>query len=94
MADHAEVSFAFGDLEKTMNEPAVCPKCGGAMARGFIPDFGARGIVAEIWVEGRPQKSFWHVTKVSDEKSLPIASFRCSGCGYLESYARPEFGTE
>jgi len=28
------------------------------------------------------------------EGVLPIGTFRCSGCGYLESYADPRFDAE
>ncbi len=40
---------------------------------------------------GAPQKSFWAGTKLPEEKQIPVGTFRCSRCGFLESYARPEF---
>jgi uncharacterized protein DUF6487 len=69
-----------------------CPKCGGPMAQGFIVDFhqgGSRRVSS--WVEGAPQKSFWHGTTAPDLRGVPIGTFRCETCGFLESYARPEF---
>jgi hypothetical protein len=69
-----------------------CPKCGGRMTQGFVVDFhqgGSRRVSS--WVEGAPQKSFWHGTTAPDMKGLPIGTFRCEGCGFLESFARPEF---
>ena len=69
-----------------------CPKCNGGMVQGFIfdrADGGRRSVIN--WVEGAPEKSFWTVTSVPKQNCLPVATFRCSVCGFLESYARPEF---
>jgi hypothetical protein len=46
------------------------------------------------WVEGAPEKSFWHGANVPADKRVPVGTFRCSACGFLESYARPEFAAE
>jgi predicted nucleic-acid-binding Zn-ribbon protein len=71
-----------------------CPKCNGHMEQGFVLDntYGAR--VVSQWAAGAPQKSFWSGTKLPDEKLIPIGTFRCSSCGYLESYARQEFAAQ
>lgn len=50
---------------------------------------GARSV--GHWVPGPPEKSFWRGTKLPDEELIPIGTFRCGSCGYLESYARAEF---
>lgn len=69
-----------------------CPKCNGDMVQGFIFDREHGGVRRVInWVEGAPEKTFWTLTKVPAEKCVPVATFRCSVCGFLESYARPEF---
>src|SRR5438046_1565611 len=70
---------------------ATCPKCQGVMVQGFVPDFAHSGVIVEVWVEGPPQKSFWVGTKIPVLDKLPIATFRCETCGFLESYARKEF---
>jgi hypothetical protein len=64
------------------------------MDQGFVVDdtYGARSV--SQWVPGAPLKSFWTGTKIQDEKILPIGTFRCSSCGYLESYAQWEFGAK
>ena len=62
------------------------------MVRGFTPDFAHSQIVVSKWVEGEPEKSFWLGTKVPSERCMPTATFRCSTCGFLETYASPEFG--
>jgi Domain of unknown function (DUF6487) len=71
-----------------------CPKCQGEMEKGYIADFkegaGAiegAGAVVSRWVEGEPEKSFWTGVKLRDRKQKEIKTYRCVGCGYLESYA-------
>ena len=79
-----------------MNTSAsVCPKCGGEMCQGFILDLahGAQRVVSQ-WVPGVPEKSFWMTTKLPDEGLVPVAAFRCGGCGFLEHYARDEFAAK
>jgi hypothetical protein len=55
------------------------------MESGFILDQGYQIQHVSQWVEGTPQKSFWFGIK--SDVTLDVASYRCSGCGYLESYA-------
>jgi hypothetical protein len=69
-----------------------CPKCNGDMVQGFTFDREQSGIRrVSSWVEGAPEKSFWTGTQVPAEKCVPVGAFRCSVCGFLEFYARPEF---
>lgn len=76
-------------------EPTRCSKCNGEMVQGFIVDHHAGGKrLVSSWVEGAPEKSFWHSTNVPAEKCVPVGTFRCSACGFLESYARPEFAAK
>ena len=37
--------------------------------------------------EGPPEKSFWTGTKTRGKKQVQVLTYRCSSCGYLESYA-------
>jgi len=64
------------------------------MEQGFVLDntHGAR--VVSHWVPGAPLKSFWTGTKLPDEKVIPVGTYRCSSCGFLESYARHEFAAK
>jgi hypothetical protein len=65
------------------------------MVQGFMVDFHAGGARLVInWVEGPPEKAFWVVTKVPTDRCIPVGTFRCSSCGFLESYARPEFAAK
>jgi hypothetical protein len=58
------------------------------MEEGFIKDDTRGGVHVSSWVEGAPEKSFWVGTKTRGRKTMPVATFRCSRCGYLESYAK------
>ena len=76
------------------NSPQRCPKCGSEMEQGFVLDVTHGGHIVSQWVAGAPIRSFWVGTKLPDEKLVPIGTYRCSSCGYLESYARPEFSAK
>lgn len=69
----------------------LCPKCGGRMQQGFILDntHGAR--LVSHWAPGAPLKSWWAGTKAAERELVPVGSYRCAGCGFLEMYARKEF---
>ena len=73
-----------------------CLKCNGEMVQGFI--FGREGPnrIVSTWVEGAPRKFGWlfQQVEVPANKCVPVGVFRCSACGFLESYARPEFAAE
>ena len=77
-----------------MADSTICPKCSGVMVRGFVADFSFHQVAVSTWVEGPPRASFWKGTEFPAEKSLPIGAFRCSECGFLEYYARPEFAAK
>ena len=64
------------------------------MIQGFLADFAQSAVIVETWVQGPPQKSSWTGVKVSPPNELPVATFRCESCGFLESYARKEFAAK
>ena len=73
-----------------MTQPMTCPKCSGHMEAGFILDRGAGAANAQAkWLEGVPTPSFWpgDRVKMQGRRPLPVITFRCDGCGYLESFA-------
>jgi len=75
-------------------EAIRCPKCNGVMVQGFVIDWqGSKFSRVSSWVEGAPGKPSWFgmTVPVPREKCIPVGTFRCSVCGFLESYARPEF---
>lgn len=87
-----------GDINKKVIQ---CPKCNGGMVQGWISDLiGDDRRRVSIWVEGAPTKPGWFKrvfgtgVPVSGEKSIPVGTFRCSVCGFLESYANTEFAAK
>lgn len=67
----------------------TCPKCAGDMQRGFV--FGYQDGQLRFppyWAAGVPQWSFWMGIKRPRGKLIPVGTFRCSSCGFLEEYAR------
>jgi hypothetical protein len=73
-----------------------CLKCNGEMVQGFIFESQGPGRMVSTWVEGAPKKKkiFWKIFWVPADKCVPVGTFRCSACGFLESYARPEFAAK
>jgi hypothetical protein len=71
-----------------------CPKCKGEMELGFVLDNSHAVRIVSQWMPGPPQKSFWTGTKAPDDQLVPIGTFRCVACGFLESYARQEFAAQ
>jgi hypothetical protein len=68
---------------------STCPKCQRAMEEGFLLDKGHMNVASTAeWLEGAPESSFWTGLKTRDRERLSVRTFRCTGCGYLESYAR------
>jgi phage FluMu protein Com len=65
-----------------------CPKCGKEMEEGFIADYTHGAVLVSKWVEGEPEKSFWLGTKMRGKENMKVKTYRCRGCGYLESYAK------
>ncbi|MEJ7863322.1 MAG: hypothetical protein WKF90_16955 [Pyrinomonadaceae bacterium] len=69
-----------------------CSKCTGEMVEGFTVDYDYGSIRPSDWVEGQPIKSsFWcGGTKINDKQVFVTKTYRCSDCGFLESYATEE----
>jgi hypothetical protein len=60
------------------------------MSEGFIIDeaHGTRRV--SRWQPGKPIKSIWTGIKQNKAHQLPVATWRCDRCAYLESYATRE----
>lgn len=66
----------------------VCLRCDGRMVEGFIPDRGSESIPdTQKWVAGSPERSFFSSLKLKGRDVLVVVTYRCSRCGWLESYA-------
>ena len=72
-----------------MTQPMICPKCSGEMENGFMIEHGyGPGEQQVRWVEGKPIPRFWsRGVNLEGREPLPVTTFRCEGCGYLESFA-------
>ena len=66
-----------------------CPRCSGSMEPGYVIDvsYGKTGV--SQWVAGEPETSWWMGggLKLRGKEQLPVTTYRCRRCGYLESYA-------
>lgn len=69
-----------------------CAKCDGAMGEGFVIDSTDYAARVARWVEGAPAYGLLRILKTRGRRELPVRTFRCTKCGYLESYAKPERG--
>ena len=66
----------------------ACPRCGKAMEQGFILEKGdSNSATVSAWVEGAPEIRRWTGLKLKNRRVIRMQTFRCKGCGYLESYA-------
>lgn len=65
-----------------------CPRCRADMEEGFVADKAHYSVPeTQKWVEGAPERSFWAGIKLKDKEIFSVRTYRCSKCGYLESYA-------
>ena len=71
--------------------PTSCSRCGGSVEQGFVLDESYAQRKPSKWIEGEPEYWMWNL-KVRGKRQIEIASYRCTQCGYLESYARDTSG--
>jgi DNA-directed RNA polymerase subunit M/transcription elongation factor TFIIS len=58
------------------------------MELGYIIDHTQHGSsVVQTWFAGKPEKSFWTGLQTEKRDHRQVVTFRCTRCGYLESYA-------
>ncbi len=73
------------------DETKRCPKCKSAMEPGYLVDrsWAAAPVNRQVgWARGEAERTaFGNVRPTSGLDAIPNVTFRCSGCGYLESYA-------
>jgi len=65
----------------------VCPKCQRPMERGYIADVGRNKVIQGRWSRGEPIRNFFGGIKWREKETIPVVTYRCTGCDYLESYA-------
>ena len=66
-----------------------CAKCGHRMEAGFVLGHAHGAVAQSSWVDGTPTPSFWTGLKLTGHQLVPVTTYRCSRCWYLESYAAP-----
>ena len=60
------------------------------MEAGFVLDHQAHAYGTQsAWIEGAPERAFWTGVKLKGRQRLPVTTYRCPKCGFLESYAPP-----
>jgi hypothetical protein len=81
LASHAHTQ----DTQQAESTSLICPKCKGSMERGVSLDY---------WSESFSMQSEWALQVPTGHlfKALPkgtrVTTYRCTECGYLESYAK------
>jgi hypothetical protein len=65
----------------------TCPKCQARMEEGYVVDSVHARWVVSTWIEGAPEKSRWTGLRVKRRRVLNTESWRCTACGFLETYA-------
>jgi Domain of unknown function (DUF6487) len=71
--------------KQVQSQVLTCPKCKGQMESGTILDYWSNQTWNQSqWALGTPKPSFFS----GAPKSRNVFTFRCTTCGYLESYAR------
>jgi len=63
-----------------------CPKCQHSMTVGLVLDHKDGGRRVSSWLEGAPVRSMLMGLKLG-RKPIEIQTWRCTRCGFLESYA-------
>jgi hypothetical protein len=57
------------------------------MEPGFVVDRAHHSSYrVQTWFEGQPEKSFWNGLKTKGRRHCEVRTFRCTRCGFLESY--------
>jgi hypothetical protein len=59
------------------------------MTAGVVLNGLQGGQLMPCWVEGIPDQNFFGNLKLRNRQTLPVTSFRCQACGYLELFAPP-----
>ena len=64
-----------------------CPRCKGSMEEGLVVDETHHNRAAQPhWVPGPVAHGFWGL-KLSGKRRHPVTTWRCTQCGYLQSFA-------
>ncbi len=70
-----------------MLDEIKCQKCGGSMTKGFVMELPTGKPAVTKWVEGDIEKSLLTGIKFLGKRQIPLTTYCCENCGYIESYA-------
>lgn len=73
-----------------MKGTVECARCHAQMESGWVPDNTQGGLLRENWCLGEPQPSWMGFKVEKRDRVIPVTTFCCPNCGYLESYAIPQ----
>lgn len=57
------------------------------METGFLLDHTHGGTTQSSWIDGHPKRSFWVGLDLKGRRRLRVTTYRCTRCGFLESFA-------
>ena len=69
-----------------MTQDLKCTKCNGQMNEGLVVDFNYTGAIPSMWVEDQAQINGSNM--MNGKRKIKTVTYRCTDCGYLDSYAR------
>ncbi len=64
-----------------------CSKCKSDMQQGLLVDLSYAGILRSMWVEDQAASTVVAGIPDSDKRKVKTITYRCSHCGFLDSYA-------
>ena len=64
-----------------------CSKCNSDMQQGVVVDLSYAGILRSMWVEDQADKNVAG-TADTHKRKVKTITYRCSNCGFLDSYAK------
>ena len=64
-----------------------CSKCSGQMEEGLVVDLNYKGAIPSMWVEDQTTGGAAVVTD-NHKRKVKTITYRCSNCGFLDSYAK------
>ena len=65
-----------------------CSKCNGQMEEGLVVDLNYKGAIPSMWVEDSAGDRGVVGAVDNHKRKVKTITYRCSNCGFLDSYAR------
>ena len=65
-----------------------CSKCNGDMQQGLVVDLSYAGIIQSMWIEDQADSNVAPGTADKHTRKVKTITYRCSNCGFLDSYAK------